>query len=175
MFELSGLKFAGLLIPVEKLFFVVRKLAGTGPPAGMDCVRIPNSACGALIPSLVEGFGMPVLEAMAAGLAVVASDAEAVREVAAGGSLIVPARTTAAWIQALDLVLTDPGVGRDLRERGQAIAARHTWARSAERTLSLLASAARRDPAGSGGTRRSGRAGTSRAGSWSAGTGWRWW
>lgn len=95
-------------------------------------------------PSLVEGFGMPVLEAMAAGLAVVASDAEAVREVAAGGSLIVPARMTAAWIQALDRVLTDPGVGRDLRARGQAIAAEHTWARSAERTLSLLAGVARR-------------------------------
>ncbi len=95
-------------------------------------------------PSLAEGFGMPVLEAMAAGLAVVASDAEAVREVAAGGSLIVPARTTAAWIQALDLVLTDPGVEADLRERGQAVAARHTWARSADRTLSLLASVAGR-------------------------------
>ena len=94
-------------------------------------------------PSLVEGFGLPVLEAMAAGLAVVASDAEAVREVAAGGSLIVPARTPAAWIKALDRVLTDPHVRRDLRVRGQAIAARHTWARSAERTLSLLARTAR--------------------------------
>jgi len=101
-------------------------------------------------PSLVEGFGMPVLEAMAAGLAVVASDAEAVREVAAGGALIVPAAATAAWIQALDRVLTDPDVARDLRERGRAIAAGHTWARSAERTLSLLASAARCHPAGSG-------------------------
>jgi len=99
-------------------------------------------------PSVVEGFGMPVLEAMAAGLAVVASDAEAVREVAAGGSLIVPARTTAAWIQALDRLLTDPHTRRDLRERGQAIAARHTWARSAGRTLSLLARTARRGATG---------------------------
>ena len=48
-------------------------------------------------PSLVEGFGMPVLEAMAAGLAVVASDAEAVREVAGAGALIVPARVPGAW------------------------------------------------------------------------------
>jgi glycosyltransferase involved in cell wall biosynthesis len=95
-------------------------------------------------PSLVEGFGMPVLEAMAAGLAVVASDAEAVQEVADGGALIVPAQEPAAWAQALDRVLTDPHFGRDLRERAQAVAARHTWTRSAERTLTLLARAAQR-------------------------------
>lgn len=107
-------------------------------------------------PSLVEGFGMPVLEAMAAGLAVVASDAEAVREVAAGAALIVPARTPDAWARALDQVLTDVHVERDLRERARAVAADHTWARSAERTLSLLAGASRR-AAPSGPPRRDGR------------------
>jgi glycosyltransferase involved in cell wall biosynthesis len=92
-------------------------------------------------PSLVEGFGMPVLEAMAAGLAVVASDAEAVQEVASGGALIVPARAPACeWAQALARVLSDPEFGRDLRERGRAVAARHTWSQSAERTLAMLSS-----------------------------------
>ena len=93
-------------------------------------------------PSLVEGFGMPVLEAMAAGLAVVASDAEAVREVAGGGALIVPARVPGAWAQALGRVLADPRYARHLGERGQAVAAGCTWACSAERTLALLARAA---------------------------------
>jgi hypothetical protein len=46
--------------------------------------------------------------------------------------------------QALDQVLTDPHLGRDLRERAQVVAARHTWARSAERTLATLACAAQR-------------------------------
>jgi len=94
-------------------------------------------------PSLVEGFGMPVLEAMAAGLAVVASDAEVIREVARGGALIVPAREPGAWAHALGHVLADPRLARDLGERGQAVAAEHTWARSAERTLALLTRAAR--------------------------------
>lgn len=94
-------------------------------------------------PSLVEGFGMPILEAMAAGLLVVASDAEAVQEVADGGALIVPALMTDRWAQALDQVLSDPHFAQDLRERARAVAARHTWARSAERTLAVLASAAR--------------------------------
>jgi glycosyltransferase involved in cell wall biosynthesis len=94
-------------------------------------------------PSLVEGFGMPLLEAMAAGLPVVASDAEAVQEVASDGALIVPALTADRWAQALDQVLSDPHSAQGLRERARAVAARHTWARSAERTLAVLASAAR--------------------------------
>jgi glycosyltransferase involved in cell wall biosynthesis len=94
-------------------------------------------------PSLVEGFGMPVLEAMAAGLAVVASDAEAVREVAEQAALIVPARDPGAWAEALDRVLTDPRLTQDLRSRAQSVAARHTWARSAERTLALLSNPAK--------------------------------
>jgi glycosyltransferase involved in cell wall biosynthesis len=95
-------------------------------------------------PSLVEGFGMPVLEAMAAGLAVVASDAEAVREVAGGAAVIVPARSPQAWARALDRVLADPRLAQDLRRRARAVAQEHTWARSAELTLALLSGAARR-------------------------------
>ena len=84
-----------------------------------DLVRLPTdvddttlldlyaNAAAFAYPSLVEGFGMPVLEAMAAGLAVVASDAEAVREVARGGALIVPAREPGAWAHALGHVLAD--------------------------------------------------------------------
>jgi glycosyltransferase involved in cell wall biosynthesis len=94
-------------------------------------------------PSLVEGFGMPVLEAMAAGLAVVASDAEAVREVAQQAALIVPARDPDAWAEALDRVLTDLRLTKDLQSRARSVAARHTWARSAERTLALLSSTAK--------------------------------
>jgi len=44
---------------------------------------------------------------------------------------------------ALGHVLADPRLARDLGERGQAVAAEHTWARSAERTLALLTRAAR--------------------------------
>src|SRR5579871_1372503 len=49
--ELAGLKAAGLAMFVEKLFWVVRKVAGTGPPAGMVWLSTPKRACGALMPS----------------------------------------------------------------------------------------------------------------------------
>ena len=115
-------------------------------PADVDDTTLLDLYANAAVfayPSLVEGFGMPVLEAMAAGLAVVASDAEAVREVAGGGALIVPARAPGAWAQALGQVLANPRLARNLGERGRAVAEWHTWARSAERTLALLTHAAR--------------------------------
>jgi glycosyltransferase involved in cell wall biosynthesis len=93
-------------------------------------------------PSLIEGFGLPVLEAMAAGLPVVASDADAVQEAAADAAIIVPARLTSEWVRALDEVLSDPDLSQDLRKRARSVAARHTWARSAELTLAVLESAA---------------------------------
>jgi glycosyltransferase involved in cell wall biosynthesis len=94
-------------------------------------------------PSLAEGFGMPVLEAMAAGLPVVASDADAVQEVADGGALIVPASASARWAQALGQVLSDAVLAQELRNRSGKVAASNTWARAADRTLAVLTSAAR--------------------------------
>jgi glycosyltransferase involved in cell wall biosynthesis len=110
-------------------------------PAGVDDATLLDLYANAAVfayPSLVEGFGLPILEAMAAGLAVVASDAEAVREVAGEGALMVPARQPDAWARALGRVLADPRLAAGLRERGRTVAAGHTWARSAERTLELL-------------------------------------
>lgn len=93
-------------------------------------------------PSLIEGFGMPLLEAMAAGLPVIASDAEPVGEIAGDAALITPALETDKWVAALDRVLTDQDLARDLGDRGKAVAQMYTWAKSAERTLAVLTSVA---------------------------------
>ena len=101
-------------------------------------------------PSLVEGFGLPLLEAMAAGVPVVASDAAAVREVIGGAALTLPPDDPERWARALADVTYDTALAGQLRALGHAVAQRHTWASSAERTLRLLHGAAGRHYPGGG-------------------------
>ncbi|CAN5803079.1 glycosyltransferase family 1 protein [soil metagenome] len=86
-------------------------------------------------PSLREGFGLPVLEAMAQGTAVVTSSGTATEEVVGDAGVLVAPLDTAAITVALGTLLADPDCRRQLGERGKAVAAEATWARTAERTV----------------------------------------
>jgi len=94
------------------------------------------SAAGALcFPSLFEGFGLPVLEAMACGTPVVCSDAGALGEVAGDAAMVVEAENRPRIADALECVLTDERVRSDLTQRGLARAGQYTWDRTARLTL----------------------------------------
>jgi alpha-1,3-rhamnosyl/mannosyltransferase len=82
-------------------------------------------------PSRYEGFGAPVLEAMAAGLPVVAAAAAALPEVVDGAGLLVPPDEPEAWAEALALVLDDEQEAELLRAAGRSRAATFTATRSA--------------------------------------------
>jgi glycosyltransferase involved in cell wall biosynthesis len=88
-------------------------------------------------PSLYEGFGLPPLEAMAAGTAVVAAAGGAIPEIVGDGALVVPAGDTAALAGALERVVSDEELRTDLVARGRLQLRRYSWDSTAEAMVAL--------------------------------------
>ncbi len=87
-------------------------------------------------PSLAEGFGLPVLEAMAAGLPVVASDLEVIREVAGESAILVPPGDVPALRGAVERIVGDEQLRHRLADTGRLRARQFTWEATASATLS---------------------------------------
>ncbi len=92
-------------------------------------------------PSLFEGFGLPVAEAMACGTPVICSDAASLLEVAGDAALIFPAEDTDGLVDALQRLFAQPEVAADLAQRGLARSRRFTWKQTAQETLTVYADA----------------------------------
>lgn len=84
-----------------------------------------------------EGFGLPVVEAFASGVPVVATGADALREVAGDAALLVPVDEVAALAGAVRRVLADPALAAELRARGLARAGHFRWSLAAAETLAV--------------------------------------
>jgi glycosyltransferase involved in cell wall biosynthesis len=108
------------------------RLLGYVPRAELDVLHA--GAAVFCYPSLLEGFGMPVLEAMAAGAVVVTSAGTATEEVAGDAGLLVDPLDPVALAVALGTACTDHALAAVLRERARARAATFTWARAAAAT-----------------------------------------
>jgi glycosyltransferase involved in cell wall biosynthesis len=94
-----------------------------------------------VFPSLYEGFGLPVLEAMARGVPVACSDASSLPEVAGDASLLFDPHSDAAIAQALERLLQDAALREQLIARGLARAREFTWERTARGVLASYARA----------------------------------
>ena len=112
------------------------RLAGYVPDD--DLPALMAGALAFVFPSLYEGFGMPVLEAMACGAPVLTSCTSSLPEVAGDAALLVDPEDSRALAAALGRLASEPELRADLRRRGLARAARFTWDRCAEETLRVL-------------------------------------
>lgn len=90
-----------------------------------------------IYPSLFEGFGLPVLEAMACGAPVICSDTGSLLEVVGHSALTFPAQDEAALAVRLHQIMTDAPLRQELRRMGLARAQQFSWQRTAEATFDL--------------------------------------
>jgi glycosyltransferase involved in cell wall biosynthesis len=107
----------------------------TGYVADADLAALYSGARLFAYPSLYEGFGLPVLEAMRCGTPVITSGTSSLPEVAGEAALYIAPTDPDALCEALRALLTEPGRAAELRRRGLERAARFTWERTAERTV----------------------------------------
>lgn len=109
----------------------------TGYVPDDDLVLLYNAAAAFLYPSLYEGFGLPILEAMACGTPVVCSNVASMPEVAGDAALLIDPTDEEALTAVLRRLATEPDLRDDLAARGPKRAATFSWARTAAGTLAV--------------------------------------
>ncbi|MFH1061307.1 MAG: glycosyltransferase family 1 protein [Candidatus Omnitrophota bacterium] len=112
----------------------------TGYAPKPDVVCLLNAAKVFVLPSLYEGFGLPILEAMACGVPVIASNVSSMPEIVRDAGILVDPYKEPEIAQALLDIINNPRLANDLIAKGFKIARNFTWEKTARKTLMLYES-----------------------------------
>lgn len=131
------------VLPLIKQLKLEKSVKHIGYVSHNHKILLIKQAQAFVFPSLYEGFGLPVLEAMQLCTPVIAGNNSSIPEVAGKAAVLIDPSNVTAMANAITRILTDPQVGKDLRCKGQAQALKFSWAKTAAATLKIYEQAVR--------------------------------
>jgi glycosyltransferase involved in cell wall biosynthesis len=123
---------------VRRLHSGIQNVRVLGYVPEADLPSLTAAATAFAYPSLYEGFGFPIAQAMAAGVPVVTSNVSSMPEVAGDAGLTVDPRSAGELASALDRILTSPSLQKQLGSRGRESASKFTWKNSARQSAEFF-------------------------------------
>ena len=117
-----------------------KRFKALGFVSAEDLVGLYNAASVFVMPSLYEGFGLPILEAMASGTPVVTSKKGSIPEVAGEAAFYVDAEDSDSISNGIKKVIGSEKLQRELSEKGLKQVAKFNWKKTAEQTMSIYRS-----------------------------------
>jgi glycosyltransferase involved in cell wall biosynthesis len=123
-------------------FSIGERVVITGPVPSTALPAYYGNATLFLFPSLYEGFGLPPLEAQAAGTAVIASNTSSLPEVLGGGAVLLTPGDADAWAEEIIRLTEEDNRRYELAEYGRENARRFSWEKTARETLEVYSSVA---------------------------------
>lgn len=127
----------------KNIFEIINKLGEkenvvfTGYIPDEDLIFLYNTASLFVFPSLYEGFGLPVLEAMACGCPVICSNTSSLPEVAGGAAMMIDPYKVEALINAMEKMLIDENLRKSMIEKGLKQVEKFSWINTARETLQV--------------------------------------
>jgi glycosyltransferase involved in cell wall biosynthesis len=135
--EVSGITGAAEIYDTIKQLELTESVILTGHAPDEHIPGLYANAAALVMPSLYEGFGFPILESMAVGTPVVASNSSSLPEVAGDAAILVPPQDVGALAEAIKDVIENRTIAEDLRRKGLIRASQFSWERTAEQTVAV--------------------------------------
>ncbi len=123
------------LVKVQSIIKTTTNIRAVGFVPDEDLVALYNMATVCVMPSLYEGFGLPILEAMACGCPVVTSSEGSLSEVAGDGAYFVDPRSVESITKGLQEVFSSSVLQKSLSQKGLVQAKKFSWKKTAEETI----------------------------------------